>query len=303
MTIGGGFLIMFTMIGALAVAVVGRVLGEDAKSFIPRFSLRLIRVAANRITEEHSVDYFEEWLAHLDETPELTGKLWHAVSIYLWGGRSICNTLGTSSACRTRYDRYKRFFDLFLVAQTIPVISAILILMSILLFVRYRAFPFCSVGRVGANGKTFNMWKLRTMPANADQILLRHLVSNNAARYEWHTTGRLKQDPRLTGLGLFLKKASLDELPQLWNVLIGDMSIVGPMPLTVSQDLAFPKSHSEQIRPGITGFWQVQYPHIKSFKDVARIDADYAQRRSFKTDMKVIFETALSVFRNPQARP
>ena len=215
---------------SLIVAVISRILAEDAKTFIPRLSQRMLRSASQRINEVHAAGFFEEWLAHLQETPEITGKLWHASSIYFWGARRICNTVGYCSFAQTRFDRNKRLVDVLMIIFAVPILLLVVLPVFIVLFYQQGSFPLRSINRLGRNGMPFKLWKFRTIPIDAETVLARHLAENGNANHEWHTTGKLKDDPRVTSFGFFVRKLSLDELPQLWNVLMGDMSLIGPMP-------------------------------------------------------------------------
>ncbi|MEM6375434.1 MAG: sugar transferase, partial [Pseudomonadota bacterium] len=123
----------------------------------------------------------------------------------------------------------KRVLDLTLTILVLPIVAPLLILMAAVIALDGRN-PFYSQLRVGRGGKTFRMWKLRTMVHNADDLLESYIAQNPAARLEWDTTQKLKNDPRITWIGQILRKTSMDELPQLLNVLEGTMSLVGPRP-------------------------------------------------------------------------
>lgn len=145
--------------------------------------------------------------------------------------------------------------------------------------------------RVGLNGRVFRMVKLRSMVPNADKMLQTYLSRNPEARAEWDRDQKLKNDPRITKVGRIIRKTSLDELPQLWNVLIGDMSLVGPRPMMVEQQEIYPGTAYYALRPGITGFWQTSVRNESSFGDRAHFDTDYLRDVSLVTDLKVIFRT------------
>jgi lipopolysaccharide/colanic/teichoic acid biosynthesis glycosyltransferase len=135
------------------------------------------------------------------------------------------------------------------------------------------------------------MWKLRSMVPNADQMLEGYLAANPAARSEWDLTQKLRHDPRITKVGHIIRKSSIDELPQLWNVLKGDMSIVGPRPMMVDQQKIYPGTAYYALRPGITGFWQTSVRNESSFADRAQFDTDYLRQMSFLTDFRVMLRT------------
>ncbi len=151
--------------------------------------------------------------------------------------------------------------------------------------------------RVGRNGREFGMMKLRTMVPNAHEELENHLAENADARAEWDSTQKLKNDPRITRFGQFLRKTSLDELPQVWNVLIGDMSLVGPRPMLPEQREMYPGLSYYALRPGITGPWQVSDRNASAFRKRADYDRDYDNSISFLGDLGLILKTVGVVFR------
>ena len=151
--------------------------------------------------------------------------------------------------------------------------------------------------RIGLDGRVFRLWKLRSMVIDADQRLAAHLAADPALRAEWDETQKLKRDPRITAVGRLLRKTSLDELPQLWNVLKGDMSLVGPRPMMPEQRALYPGRAYYQMRPGLTGPWQVSDRNEVSFAGRAEFDADYAGRMSLATDLGILFLTVWVVLR------
>jgi lipopolysaccharide/colanic/teichoic acid biosynthesis glycosyltransferase len=116
--------------------------------------------------------------------------------------------------------------------------------------------------RYGRNAATFTAWKFRSMVRNASDVLARHLEANPALREEWDRDHKLRLDPRVTAIGRFLRRTSLDELPQIWNVLLGEMSVVGPRPIVAEEIPLYGDAYGlySQVRPGITGLWQVSGP-------------------------------------------
>lgn len=187
-------------------------------------------------------------------------------------------------------DFAKRAIDITLVlVAAIPVLF--IVTLGALFIARDGESPFYQQERVGRFGKTFKMWKLRSMVQNADAALETYLSENLSARIEWDRNQKLKNDPRITRVGSILRKTSLDELPQLWNVLKGDMSLVGPRPMMVDQQQMYPGSAYYALRPGLTGFWQVSERHESSFAERARYDADYLSKVTFAQDLSVIMKT------------
>jgi lipopolysaccharide/colanic/teichoic acid biosynthesis glycosyltransferase len=184
----------------------------------------------------------------------------------------------------------KRALDIVLVLLA-SVPALMIVLPFVLLVALDGRSPFYRQRRVGRNGAVFNMWKLRSMVPNADQMLEGYLAANPAARSEWDLTQKLRHDPRITKVGHIIRKSSIDELPQLWNVLKGDMSIVGPRPMMVDQQKIYPGTAYYALRPGITGFWQTSVRNESSFADRAQFDTDYLRQMSFLTDFRVMLRT------------
>lgn len=190
----------------------------------------------------------------------------------------------------------KRLFDLVAVILASPVVLPVVILLAVL--IRRDGGPaFFVQDRVGRGGKVFRIWKLRSMVVDAERRLADHLAICPAALSEWRETQKLKNDPRVTPIGRFLRRTSLDELPQLWNVLRGDMSLVGPRPMLPDQRALYPGTAYYRLRPGITGPWQVSDRNGSAFANRAFYDSDYADRLSLATDLMVLLRTVRAVLR------
>ena len=190
----------------------------------------------------------------------------------------------------------KRLLDVLLVMLGAPVVVVMVALLA-LVNALDGGRPFYTQQRIGRNGRVYTMWKLRSMVADADARLEAHLAADPAARAEWDSTQKLKADPRITAFGRFLRKSSLDELPQLWNVLKGDMSLVGPRPRMTCQRDLYPGTDYYDLRPGITGPWQVSSRNDTTFADRARFDAAYNREISFVTDIRLLLATVRVVLR------
>lgn len=190
----------------------------------------------------------------------------------------------------------KRAFDFVAVAVALPIVLPIVLLLALLVALD-GGQPFYRQARVGRNGRLYAMWKLRSMEPDAERKLAEHLDQNPLARSEWDLNQKLQKDPRITPLGRFLRASSLDELPQLWNVLKGDMSLVGPRPMMPEQERLYPGRAYYLLRPGITGSWQVSTRNQSTFADRAAFDTAYEQDMSFVTDMKLLVATVRVVLR------
>ncbi|GLS85397.1 hypothetical protein GCM10010873_03700 [Cypionkella aquatica] len=185
---------------------------------------------------------------------------------------------------------FKRAFDVTAILLAAPAVVPVVAIAAILV-ARDGGSPFYTQMRVGKSGKRFRMWKLRSMVRDADERMEEFLAANPEARMEWDSTQKLKSDPRITRTGKFLRKSSLDELPQLWNVLTGDMSLVGPRPMMINQQSMYPGRAYYALRPGITGYWQTSGRNRTTFEARAQFDDAYEADLSLVTDMKVLAAT------------
>lgn len=190
----------------------------------------------------------------------------------------------------------KRALDIALLVAAAPFVVPFILASALLIMIDGHN-PFYSQMRIGKGGKVFRMWKLRTMVHNADELLDAYLAENPVAKLEWDSTQKLKRDPRITLVGRILRKTSLDELPQLWNVLNGSMSIVGPRPMMVSQKEHYNGKGYYRLQPGITGMWQVSDRNEGEFVGRVRYDDMYDRMVSLRLDVKVLLRTVVVVFR------
>jgi exopolysaccharide production protein ExoY len=193
----------------------------------------------------------------------------------------------------------KRFLD-FIAAATALIAFALVILgFALAIWFEDGEWPLYSQKRVGRNGRTFGCLKLRTMVADADARLAALLRDDPAAAAEWQATQKLKNDPRITRLGRFLRRTSLDELPQLWNVIRGDMSLVGPRPVVPDELERYGQAASVylRLRPGATGAWQASGRNEISYDQRVSIDVSYAKHISLLGDIKIMFLTVFALAR------
>ena len=190
----------------------------------------------------------------------------------------------------------KRVLDIAIALSALPMII-LLIAPFVLLISLDGGRVFYRQKRLGKNGRVFHMWKLRSMVPNADKKLAQYLKEHPNSKAEWEKHQKLKMDPRITPVGRIIRKTSIDELPQFWNVLIGDMSIVGPRPIMVEQQNLYPCTAYYELRPGITGYWQVSERNESSFTERAPFDAQYYRELSLWTDLRCILKTFSAVLR------
>ncbi len=191
----------------------------------------------------------------------------------------------------------KRSLDVAIILLFAPIVVPLLAFLVVAVAIAGGGSPLYFQKRVGLNGDVFTMWKLRSMIPNADEALARYLQANPAARAEWNTTQKLKNDPRITRMGRFLRRTSLDELPQLWNVLKGEMSLVGPRPMLPEQQVLYPGIAYYRMLPGITGLWQISARNESAFAERAIFDSRYDAKLSFTTDLKTLLATIRVVSR------
>lgn len=185
----------------------------------------------------------------------------------------------------------KRLLETLLVLLSLPFFVPIMVLCVIALWFE-GGNPFYRQDRLGKNGKHFSILKLRTMVRDADAVLEDYLASDPEMRREWDEKQKLINDPRVTRVGALLRSTSLDELPQLWNVLWGEMSLIGPRPMMPDQlQMYGDPAHYFALRPGITGLWQVSARNENGFSFRNEVDATYNKAMSVTGDIAIIYKT------------
>ncbi len=194
-------------------------------------------------------------------------------------------------------DHLKRALDLIGVALlALPALVILAMVMPLIALDGHA--PIYRQERIGRGGHRFMLWKLRSMVPDAERRLARYLAQNPQARAEWNYHQKLKNDPRVTWIGRFIRRSSIDELPQLWNVLKGEMSLVGPRPMMPCQRDIYPGQAYYELRPGITGAWQISDRHESSFSERAYFDTGYYRRVSMGTDLAILLRTIGVVLRS-----
>jgi len=188
---------------------------------------------------------------------------------------------------------WKRLMDIGGAAAGLVILSPALLLIALAIVLDSRGGPIFRQSRVGLGGRVFTCWKFRSMTRDAEALREMLLAQNEASGHIF----KMKDDPRRTRVGRFLRRTSLDELPQLWNVLRGDMSLVGPRPPMVTEVLEYDDNHLQRlaVSPGMTGLWQVTLRHNHHFGDMVALDVEYARRRSFVLDARILLKTIPTV--------
>lgn len=191
----------------------------------------------------------------------------------------------------------KRAMDLCVIALALPFLLPAVTLLALMVKLSSPGPIFYSQRRLGRDAKFFNAWKFRTMVVNADAALATYLRNNPELREEWERDHKLKRDPRVTTIGRFLRKTSLDELPQLWNVVRGEMSLVGPRPIVSDEIVKYGNVFEvyKRVRPGITGMWQISGRNNTTYDERLKYDRYYVRNWSPWLDAFILFRTVKTV--------
>lgn len=198
------------------------------------------------------------------------------------------------SRYHVRHLPLKRIFDLFFSALAVTLLLPLFVLIYAAIRLTSKGPAVFAHTRIGRGGEPFKCFKFRTMHADAESRLQKLLEEDEQARQEWQDCRKLKSDPRVTPVGEFLRKSSLDELPQFLNVLKGDLSVVGPRPVVEEEVIHYYKEKAPKIlsiRPGITGLWQISGRSNTSYQRRVELDEYYVERRSFLLDIQLVAKT------------
>lgn len=201
---------------------------------------------------------------------------------------------------RLMYSVIKRFFDIVFGFIGTIILIPIIVIVKIAYMISGDFHPIIfKQARIGKDGKTFRMLKFRTMVPNADELLKEILENDPKLAKEYQVNKKLKNDPRITKLGAFLRKSSIDEFPQFINVLIGNMSLVGPRPYLHREivDMNGNTPIITSVKPGITGYWQVNGRSDATFENRLKFDLEYIRKHSLRLDAKIFFKTFCALFK------
>jgi Undecaprenyl-phosphate galactose phosphotransferase WbaP len=198
-----------------------------------------------------------------------------------------------------RYRVIKRCLDVLLILVSAPLIFLVLGAVVAMVIVSSPGPIFYSHRRIRRHGAFFSMWKFRTMCVNSAEVLEDYLSRHPEARREWNKNHKLRHDPRITKVGAFLRRYSLDELPQLWNVLAGHMSLVGPRPIVAAEVEKYADSFECycRVKPGLTGLWQVSGRSALTYDERVALDCDYVNKWALSRDLKILLKTFRAVLK------
>jgi exopolysaccharide production protein ExoY len=198
----------------------------------------------------------------------------------------------------------KRLTDVAIAIAALALAAPLMLLVAFLIKMTDRGPVFYAHGRVGFGGRPFRCYKFRSMAANADALLAQHLARDHDAAREWRESQKLTHDPRVTFFGQMLRKSSIDELPQLFNVLRGDMSCVGPRPITPDELERYGPyiDYYLRTRPGLTGLWQVTGRSSTEYASRVQLDTHYVRGWSLRFDFAILCRTPVALARFSEVR-
>ncbi|MGC2400444.1 MAG: sugar transferase [Acidobacteriaceae bacterium] len=196
------------------------------------------------------------------------------------------------------YRCVKRLLDIIIVCSFLPCLVPMLLIAAAIVRISSPGPILYRQRRIGRFGREFELWKFRSMYVNSDDILHSHLLADNEAAREWKHSRKLKVDPRVTRLGRLLRRTSLDELPQFLNVLVGDMSLVGPRPIVSAEKAQYRDAYFfyASARPGLTGLWQVSGRSDLSYHQRVTLDEAYIRGWNLALDIQILWRTARVVW-------
>lgn len=198
------------------------------------------------------------------------------------------------------YSLFKRIFDIVSSTLLLIILSPLFLILIILVKLDSKGPVFFGHKRIGYKGETISVYKFRSMVQNAEEVL-RNFTPEQKAEFEKNF--KLDDDPRVTKIGAFLRKTSLDELPQLINIIKGDMSVVGPRPIVQKEVVKYGKYADKlfSVKPGLTGFWQANGRSDTTYDERVQMDMYYIDNRSTLLDIKILFKTVIAVIRKEGA--
>jgi lipopolysaccharide/colanic/teichoic acid biosynthesis glycosyltransferase len=294
---GTTILLLCAAVGALAMAIAHSLLAGEIQAWLPHLARRLVRAAARRLPADSQARFEADWLAELVAWEDRPMSALAKAAHIRWKARAIRESLG---GIAVRSDGAKRALDLFVATGLLLAAAPLLLATAIAIKLDSRGPAFYRQRRVGRDEKSFYLIKFRSMcveaPLRAEEV--RKLSDGRE-----DLVFRISRDPRITRVGRFIRRYSLDELPQLLNVIKGDMSLVGPRPMLPGEANALEEEESDrtEVRPGLTGPRQIHdlrgpYPVVGEGR---KMDEEYARSRSFLMDLRLLVRTVWAVMRRP----
>ncbi len=273
---------------------------SEVKKIVRKSKVKTVVIAAPGISKEQLQEIIKEIqprVKNISFIPDLIGTPMASVDASILFSEKILmlNLRNNLSSMSNRI--FKRVFDLVFTIVGGLIISPLLISITLAVAIESRGNPIFAHERIGMYGKKFPCYKFKTMVPDAQEELKKYLKKNPAAKQEWESTFKLTNDPRVTRLGRFLRRTSLDELPQLWNVIRGDMSLVGPRPIVYEEIPRYGDNIREyyMVLPGITGMWQVSGRSDTTYPERVAMDTWYVRNWSVWIDLMYLFKTVKAV--------
>ncbi|MGA8669936.1 MAG: undecaprenyl-phosphate galactose phosphotransferase WbaP [Terracidiphilus sp.] len=265
---------------------------------LPKLGVRHAIIAENDIAHPEVIPFIEDQgriFPHLLVVPNM-----EAIGSLNVQTRDICHSLALvvrKDLLRQGPQIAKRIMDVCIASAAGLAVAPIIAVFALLIKLESGGAAFFTHTRIGRAGNRFRMWKLRTMRTDADRLLAAYLRERPDLAFEWQLNHKLKNDPRLTRIGRFLRSTSLDELPQLWNVLKGEMSLVGPRPIVETEIQLYGDFFDlyTQVAPGITGMWQVSGRNDTTYDERVELDAYYVRNWSPLLDCYLLAKTFQAV--------
>lgn len=253
-------------------------------------------IAAPGLQREELLDLvyrIQPHIRNLTIVPDLLGMPLSNMSVETLFSDKMILLKMRNNMMKTRNRILKRTFDLLASFLGCIILSPILLGIAIAIYIASPGPVLFAHQRIGAGGKTFPCYKFRSMITHSEEVLERYLKNNPEAREEWERDFKLKDDPRVTGIGQILRKTSLDELPQLLNVIKGEMSLVGPRPIVDEEVVKYGEYITDYylVRPGITGFWQVSGRSDIDYDSRVQMDSWYVRNWSLWQDIVLLIKT------------
>lgn len=279
---------------------------DEARSIIRAAKVRTVVIAAPGLGKEklqELINTIQPHVKNISFIPDLIGTPMSSAEVSILFSEKIL-MLNLRNNLSSPYNRLiKRIFDLTLTILGGLMISPVLLVIAVMVGIDNRGRIIFAHKRVGAAGKKFPCYKFQTMVPDAEEKLKKYLAENPEARREWEESFKLTNDPRVTKLGGWLRKTSLDELPQLWNVILGDMSLVGPRPIVEDEVPKYGKNIREyyMVLPGITGMWQVSGRSDTTYPERVAMDTWYVRNWSVWIDIMYLFKTVKAVLQGKGA--
>jgi lipopolysaccharide/colanic/teichoic acid biosynthesis glycosyltransferase len=296
-------LLVGTVLCVLAVAIAQSLLADEARAWLPHLARRLVRGAAHRLPVDFQARYEADWLAELAAWEDRPISALAKAAHIRWKVRAIRESLG---GVRVESERAKRAFDLFFAMGLLVLLAPVILATAIAIKIDSPGPVFFRQSRAGRGDRSFHLIKFRSMHVDADmraEELRRSIDAGDAVMF------RIHRDPRVTRVGRTIRRYSLDELPQLLNVIKGDMSLVGPRPLLPSEITALKEeegSDRAEVRPGLTGPGQIHYfgGGPQAFREEgSKLDEEYARSRSLLRDLGLLARTVWAVIYRGPRRP